>query len=118
MRPDPLQVLAANDMNSWSPGKPPMLFALADGGRYQLYRASFDATKALAGGRIRFGRIAGKAEFWLNGALLRKKDAFGESEFSVSMPAGQGAQQLTVIVRVGLGQRGGIEGSVLAEPRN
>lgn len=117
-RPDPAQAPASNDMNSWSAGKPPMLYSAADGGRFQLYRASFTATRAVAGGRIHFARISGKAEVWLDGVLLRKKATPAPAEMTVALPAGEGGRTLTVITEADGAGRGGIEGKVSIEPRN
>jgi beta-galactosidase len=85
-RPDPNQKLASFDMNTWGWGSPPMR---AGGGKYHLYRASFTPRKNLSDGtgRIRFAAIKGKAEIWLNGQLIGKKDSYARRRWT-TLPAG------------------------------
>jgi beta-galactosidase len=54
------------------------------GGKYHLYRASFTPRKNLSDGtgRIRFAAIKGKAEIWLNGQLIGKKDSYARRRWT------------------------------------
>ncbi|MRW92249.1 DUF4982 domain-containing protein [Duganella sp. FT80W] len=115
-RPDPNQKLASFDMNTWGWGSPPM--RAAAGSKYHLYRASFTPRKNLAdgSGHIRFAAIKGKAEIWLNGQLIGKKDSFAAGPLDVALPAGAGKRELNVLLEAEAGQGVGIEGNVTIEP--
>jgi beta-galactosidase len=115
-KPDPSLAPAENDMNSWTIGKPPLRHAEAADGRWQLYRAGFTVTPALAGGRIRFASISGKAEVWINGAKVGSKDGNGAAGLTVPLPRAEGPAQVVVISEAQAGQQAGIDGDVLAEP--
>jgi beta-galactosidase len=114
-RPDPVQKLAGFDMNTWGWGSPPMIAKA--GGKFHLYRSSFTPRKNLAdgSGRIRFASIRGKAEVWLNGVLLGKKDSFAPAALNLRLPAGDGKREINVIVEAEAGQTSGIEGHVTIE---
>lgn len=120
-RPDPTQVLADNDMNTWGWGQPPMLNTPEgkSGASYRLYRTSFTPRKNLADGtgRIHFYKIIGKAEIWLNGVLIGKKESFAPAELDLQLLAGQGARQLNVIVQGDGDNKAGVEGNVVIEPK-
>ena len=115
-RPDPNQKLASFDMNTWGWGSPPM--RAAAGSKYHLYRASFTPRKNLADGNglIRFASIKGKAEIWLNGALIGKKDGYAAAPLDVKLPAGAGKREINVLLEAEPGQGSGIEGYVTIEP--
>ena len=114
-RPDPNQKLAGFDMNTWGWGSPPM--RAAAGSKYHLYRASFTPRKNLADGTglIRFAAIKGKAEIWLNGQLIGKKDSYAAAPLDVRLPAGAGKREINVLIEAEAGQGSGIEGNVTIE---
>jgi beta-galactosidase len=113
-RPDPNQVLADNDMNTWGWGTPPMLEPAQAQAGWRLYRSKFSPRKNLADGRARlhFASILGRAELWLDGALLGRKSTAQAGPLSVPLPAGLGARQLTVLLEVEAGGASGISGDV------
>ena len=115
-RPDPNQQLAGFDMNTWGWGSPPM--RAAAGSKYHLYRSSFTPRKNLADGSglIRFAAIKGKAEVWLDGALVGKKDSYAAAPLDVALPAGAGKREVNVLIEAEPGQGSGIEGHVTIEP--
>ncbi|NVM75276.1 beta-galactosidase [Duganella sp. SG902] len=115
-RPDPNQQLAGFDMNTWGWGSPPM--RAAAGKKYHLYRASFTPRKNLADGtgRLRFAALVGKAEIWLDGKLIGKKDSYASAPLDVTLPAGSGKRELNVLIEAEPGQGSGIEGHVTIEP--
>ncbi len=119
VRPDPNQALADFDMNTWEYGDPPMLHAAqsAQPG-YRIFRASFTPRKKLAdgSGMLHFLRLAGRAEVWLDGRLIGRKDDYAPAPLRVALPAGSGARQLNVLIEGQQGQRSGIEGVVRIEP--
>jgi beta-galactosidase len=120
-RPNPTQVLADNDMNTWGWGQPPMMNIPADikDGKYRLYRTSFTPRKNLANGTglIHFYSITGKAEIWLNGVLIGKKDSFAPAELKVALPSGEDARQFNVIIAGDGDKNAGIDGKVVIEPK-
>jgi beta-galactosidase len=113
--PDPGLAPAGNDMNSWEPGRPPLRPVQGEG-RYRLYRTSFEITPQLAGGRLRFTALAGRAQVWLNGQLLRTKASKDAEEVGLRLPAVAGPAQLVVIGESRPGEPAAIEGDVLVEP--
>nr|WP_315257625.1 beta-galactosidase GalA [uncultured Duganella sp.] len=115
-RPDPNQKLAGFDMNTWGWGSPPM--RATAGSKYHLYRSSFTPRKNLADGTglIRFASIKGKAEIWLNGKLIGKKDSYAAAPLDVTLPAGSGKREINVLIEAEAGQGSGIEGYVTIEP--
>ncbi|MBV7537041.1 DUF4982 domain-containing protein [Duganella sp. sic0402] len=114
-RPDPNQKLASFDMNTWGWGSPPM--RAAAGSKYHLYRASFTPRKNLSDGTglIRFAAIKGKAEIWLNGQLIGKKDSYAAAPLDVRLPTGSGKREINVLIEAEAAQGSGIEGNVTIE---
>jgi beta-galactosidase len=106
---------AANDMNSWGLGRPPLRHSV-DEGRYRVYRASIDIPQRLAGGRLRFTALEGRTQVWLNGRLLRSKESAGTADLALPLPPGAGPAQLVVIGEARPGQPAGPGGEVLIEP--
>ncbi|MGV7207668.1 beta-galactosidase GalA [Oxalobacteraceae bacterium A2-2] len=117
-RPDPNRQLAANDMNTWEPGQPPMVDGATVGG-YRVYRTEFTprGPAAEGKGRIRFEKVAGKAEAWLDGVLIGKKDKYEVRDWRIDLPAGAAKRQLNVLVEAEPGKEAGIPGPVLVEAR-
>lgn len=118
---NPTQALADNDMNTWGWGQPPMLNIPAEvkDGKYRLYRTSFTPRKNLANGtgRIHFYGITGKAEIWLDGVMIAKKDSFTPGELNLDLPAGEGRHQLNVLVEGEGDKKAGVNGNVVIEPK-
>jgi beta-galactosidase len=115
-RPDPNQVLAGNDMNSWGWGDPPLRQA-PEALPWRAYRANLKlrADRNDGKGRLVFREIAGQAEVWADGVKLGEKTSPEPAAMAVSLPAGSGWRTLTVLVRSQPGQPSGITGRVLAE---
>ena len=120
-RPNPNQKIDSFDMNTWGWGQPPMWGAA--GSKFNLYRSSFTPRKNLADGNglIRFAGIKGRAEVWINGKLVGKKDSFAAAPLDLELPAGTGKREISVIVEAEPGQGGaqgsGITGNVTIEPK-
>jgi beta-galactosidase len=124
-RPDPNQVVADNDMNTWGWGQVPMLelppkTGANKNGNWRLYRTGFTARKDLSDGKgkIVFKKITGKAEVWLDGKLMGKKSLVEAGELILSLPAGQGYRQINVIVEGDGDKSAGINGLVKLEKSN
>jgi len=123
-RPDPNQILADNDMNTWGWGQTPMLNTPATegdnkGGSYRLYRVNFTPRKSLANGNgvLHFYGVTGKAEIWLNGKLLGKKESFEQAELILPIPVGTAASQLTVLAQNDGDKPAGVSGHIIIEPK-
>ncbi|GGY63263.1 beta-galactosidase [Cellvibrio zantedeschiae] len=120
-RLNPTQVLADNDMNTWGWGQPPMMNMPGNikDGKYRLYRTHFTPRKNLANGngKIHFYSITGKAEIWLNGVMIAKKDKFASGELNLDLPAGEGRRQLNVLVEGEGDNKAGVDGNVVIEPK-
>lgn len=116
-RPDPNQLRADNDMNTWGWGTPPMLNKpLAQAG-WLLYRTHFTPRKNLADGRasLHFGNLTGRAEIWVDGQLLGTKTEAAAGPFKVLLPAGSSKRQLNVLVEGRAAEAVGIAGLVRLE---
>ncbi len=115
-RPDPNQVLAGNDMNSWGWGDPPMKQP-PEALPWRAYRAQLKlrADRNNGRGRLVFRQIAGQAEVWADGVKLGEKTAAEAGPLAVPIPAGAGWRTLTVLLRAQPGQPSGLIGSVWAE---
>ena len=119
-RPDPNKPLADNDMNTWGWGTPPMLEKSGPGLLWREYRTSFTPRRNLADGSasLRFARIQGRAEVWLDGQLLGRKTSAGADTLRVTLPAGSGKRQMTVLVEAACSdcaETAGIGGPVTLE---
>jgi beta-galactosidase len=112
-RPDPNLIIDNNDMNSWEPVRTGQLQTL-DNGTYIVYRTEFTPhyLQQNKGGKIRFAKLTGKAEIWLNGKLLGKKDDNKSSDFTINFPPVQGKCQLNVLIEGDKGNRIGLNGIV------
>ncbi len=115
-RPDPNQLVTASEMNLWGWGQPTAAKDSADKSLvFHLFRTSFTPRKDLANGngQLHFPGISGKAEVWLDGKLIGKKEAFATSELVLALPAGEGMRQINVIIENEAGQRAGLDGNVM-----
>jgi beta-galactosidase len=113
--PDPNQEVADNDMNSWAqiePGNPQPLA----GGNWVVLRTKF--TPRTAGGSLRFERIAGRAEVWVNQQLIGQKETAGDAPFTVDLPATAGESTLSVLIEGEPGRPAGLAGTVTVEARD
>lgn len=117
-RIDPNVKLASYDMNSWGWGSLPFKRVATPEARFYLYRASFTPRRSLSDGKgvLHFDRILGKAEIWLDGALIGTKSAAAAAPLAVTLPAGSGQRELNVLIEAAPGQASGMEGSVEVRP--
>ena len=110
-RPDPNQMVADNDMNSWGSGHVPMDEPPQPNANWRLFRTDFTPRADLAdgGAHIVFAHINGKAEIWLDGKLLGKTDGYDSRNFSVKLPAGNKKRVMTVVVEAQENKTSGID---------
>jgi beta-galactosidase len=114
--PDPNQVVAGNDMNSWSAVQPGDLQTFT-GGTFAMYRVKFQPYAGIrqAGGTLLFHKLRGKADVWLDGRQLGTKSNPDEGDLSLPFPSGNGDRTLTVVIEAQEGQQAGLNGPVTIE---
>jgi beta-galactosidase len=113
-RPDPNQKVSEQDQNTWAPiaNTKPQTFA---NGTWAIERAQFRpfAPQRAAGGHVRFERIIGKAEIWIDGRKVAEKTDAGAGPLVAPFPAGDGLRMISVLIAVPeAGNEGGIAGRV------
>ena len=92
---------ASTDMNSWGWSRGEELRTALPKGGWSVFRTRFQpfANVQRDGGRIVFHNLTGRAEVWLEGRLIGRKNDYGASALTVSIPPGPGERTLTVLVR-------------------
>lgn len=115
-RPDPNQVLAGNDMNSWGWGDPPIK-QVPEAQAWRAYRTHLKlrADRNDGRGRLLFREIVGQAEVWADGVKLGEKTSAEPGPLAVPIVPGSGWRTLTVLVRSQPGQASGLTGRVFSE---
>ena len=120
-KPDATCPLADNDMNTWqsvsvSDRKGWLLPADA---QYVIYRNVFTPHKEYQeeGGTLLFKSVAGKAEFWLNGKLIGKKEDVNERDFKLQFPVTKGECDLRVLLHSSPKTHVGLKGLVMLQTR-
>lgn len=115
-RPDPNQVLAENDMNSWGWGEPPIRQA-AEPQAWRAYRTSLRlrADRNDGRGHLLFREIAGQAEVWVDGIKIGEKTSAAPGPLRVPLAQGPGWRTMTVLVRAAPGEPSGLTGRVSIE---
>lgn len=115
-RPDPNQVLAENDMNSWGWGEPP-LRQPAEAAPWRAYRTSLRlrADRNDGQGQLLFQEIAGQAEVWVDGVKIGEKTSPAPGPLRLPLAQGPGWRTMTVLVRAQPGQPSGLIGRVSLE---
>jgi len=117
-KPDPNQVIAENDMNSWATVSAGDIQSL-NGKKYLIMRVTFEPYKShrAEGGRIFFRKITGKAEVWLNGKLIGTKQAVEAGGLVVSFPAFAEKGDLRILLENESGRSVGLGGSALVREK-
>ena len=111
-RPDPASSPSEKDLQVWGWGQQaPAKLDAEKGGQFNLFRTSVTPRKDLWTGNahLRFKRIAGKAEVWIDGRLAGTKATFAPAEWRVPLAAGAGARQVTVIIEREAGEPAGMD---------
>lgn len=117
-RPDVNCKIADNDMNTWeaiSAGNAMLL----KNAKYVIWRTEFKLAEEYqkSGGVILFKNLAGKAEVWLNGKLLGKKETVNEQNFKVVFPATETECELRVLLNSTLNTHVGLKGMVTIQSK-
>jgi beta-galactosidase len=98
-RPDMREGALRGDMNSWGWLKPGARQAPYGDGRFYRFQVRFTPREPIQqqGGRLIFGRLAGRAEIWLDGELMLRKESPAIERATVPLPAKSGPRNLMVL---------------------
>ncbi len=112
-RPDPNQLIADYDMNTWSSYRPGNLSTFTDGS-FALFRANFKpyANQSKNGGNIVFKGVTGKAEVWLDKQLVGTKTTLEKGDLIIKMPPATGNRTITLLIEAEKGKKAGLGGVV------
>jgi beta-galactosidase len=99
-RPDPLEELAEQDMNSWGWANPSQLQPAVREESWVIFRSRITPRRGvqLRGGTLTFNALVGRAEIWVDGALAARKTAVEVAPVSVRLPSGEGAREVNVLI--------------------
>ena len=113
-QPDPNQTIADNDMNTWEPIGIGTLTKLNEKA-FVILRTNFKAFKSqqLNGGFISLKKLSGKAELWLNGKLIAKKENSQVEDLIVPFEAVSEKCELRILFEGAEGSKVGILGSTI-----
>lgn len=118
-RPDPAVKMSDADMNTWTSVTAGTL-QNAPAGQWVLYRAAFTPWRAIAarGGLVRFARVLGSCEVWLDGTKVGEKTDPAPAPLCVTLPSAGGERTITLLMRPAPGGRVGLAGAVtiVAQP--
>lgn len=117
-RPDVNCKIADNDMNTWEAINAGNAMLLKNA-KYVIWRTEFKLAEEYqkSGGVILFKNLAGKAEVWLNGKLLGKKETVNERDFKVVFPATETECELRVLLNSTLNTHVGLKGIVTIQSK-
>ncbi|MCS3732322.1 beta-galactosidase GalA [Mucilaginibacter dorajii] len=110
-KPDPDQVIAENDMNSWQPTSTGKLTTLT--AQYVIFRSSL--SKPLANvekAHLLLKKAAGKAKVYIDGHLAYQKIDQEPADISIEIEQAQLVKQISVLFEGKAGDRIGIMGTV------
>ncbi|UIJ44306.1 DUF4982 domain-containing protein [Sphingomonas cannabina] len=118
-RPEPTLAPSDDDNNSWAfvrSGTPTPAEPQAG---WRVYRSRFTPWKrmAAAGGVIRFERIGGRAELWVDGQKLADKADTAPAPLEANLPPGAKPRVVVLVIEASAGAESGILGSVDVLPR-
>lgn len=116
-KPDPQQKLSDNDMNSWQPVKPGEL-AKFDGGNFTLFSTVFELNDLKKEKRetLKITQLTGKAELWLNGQLIGKKETMTTGDITVPFDGKSEKNSLVIVVNADAGTMAGLGGTIEVLP--
>lgn len=112
-RPNPREVIAENDMNSWMPTKTSELQRFTEG-KYALYQSSF-TMGSQANAQLHFNDIVGKAEIWLDDQLIYEKKNYEKANVDFPFTSQNKQYKLVVLMESETGKQAGLGGVVTVE---
>lgn len=113
-RPAETLASADNDNNSWAFLRSGTPTPAASETGWRVYRARVTPWKRVAaeGGVLRFARIGGRAELWVDGRKLASKADAAPGELVAALPASTGQRTIALLVEAPAGAPSGILGGV------
>lgn len=113
-RPDVNQTIAENDMNSWQPRTSNISVRMEEG-PYIILRSVFTPSLPLQqyGGKITFQKLNGKAEIWLNGTCIGKKENGDAADFVVPIQPNLKECDLRILFERNSINRAGMRGCII-----
>ena len=99
-------------MNSWEPVSAGTLHQLGDK-KFVVLRSNFKAVKSQRnnGGTIALTQVNGKAEVWLNGVLIGKKDTYAPADLNVQFKNAAERNEINILLEGENGSKAGLAGS-------
>jgi beta-galactosidase len=115
--PDPNQLIASNDQNTWQEVWTDKLREFPNG-NFAVFRTVFEPFHAVRneGGTITFTGISGKAQIWLDGKQVGNKDRFERAPLTIHVPPGEGMRTLSLLIETRDGEPAGMDRAVTVEP--
>jgi len=106
-------------MNSLDHGRPGRLEGPAPDAPWSMYRTVFTPRRrvGLEGGVIAFAQVVGRAEVWMDGKLLARKEAPEPAPLIAPFGPGSGPRTLSLIVKADAGQPSGMGRTVCVRER-
>ncbi|GAB2554979.1 beta-galactosidase GalA [Spirosoma aerophilum] len=116
VRPNPLQDIAENDMNSWFSTKAGQLVSFTDG-RFSLFKTSFTLTDASSktSYTLTLKNVTGKADVWVDNQLVASKKMTTSSDIRVVFNGINKPYQVAVVLEAEQNQKAGLGGIVSVE---
>lgn len=100
IRPDVNMTIAGNDMNSWQSYSGEVNIPMSTKG-YIIFRNVFTPLSAHQkyGATLLFKQMKGKAEIWLNGVCIGKKDTEKAEDLKIALPKGTDKCDLCILIQ-------------------
>ena len=119
-RPDPDQVFASNDMNSLDHGRPGRLEGPAKDAPWSMYRTVFVPRRrvGIEGGAVVFAEVVGRAEVWIDGKLLARKNMPEPAPLVAPFGPGAGPRTLSLLVHAEADAPSGMGRTVSVQERH
>ena len=117
-RPDVNMKIADNDMNTWEPASPGAALFLKDA-THVMWRTEVKMPEEYEknGGVILFKSMAGRAEVWMDGKLIAKKDDLNERDFKACFGPCDGPCELRVLLYSSPNTHVGLKGTIKVQSK-
>lgn len=116
-RPDVLAPIPDSDMNSWEVVELPSVQKSSSAGWFQFRSEPFQPIEQVRkkGGTIRFERVLGRAEFWLDGKKVSEKGKAPAGPVEISLPPGANDHSVILLFHADASEDVGIGGKVFLD---
>ncbi len=115
-KPAPSLAPADGDNNSWAFLRAGTPTPAESQPGWRVYRTRFQPWKRMAaeGGLLRFEKLGGRAELWVDGHLVAEKSAIGPEPLEATVPPGGGMRSVVLLVESATGAPSGLLSKVSA----